>query len=254
MFREFHYQVRGRGHALEGTRGQDRTAYLAHSGVHVLCLADGAGSASRGEYGAEALVAEGCRLLAERFADFVESQDGAALKLEITRHLLARLEASSERLGVEVKELAATFLAVAATKDRFLIIHVGDGVIGYVRDGHGLVASGPENSEFANQTTFVTSEAAATGMRILRGNLQGVAGFVLMSDGTAASLYNSRTRELAPACAKLVSMVSAAPGAQTKNPAYRKQLRRLVDTRIRSATKDDCSIGILARKSSSQNS
>lgn len=214
----------------------------------MLCLADGAGSAKHGAHGAEALVAEGCRLLVERFADFVESKNGADLKLEITRHLLGRLEASSERLGVGLKELASTFLAVAATRDRFLIIHVGDGVIGYVKDGHGLVASGPENSEFANQTTFVTSEAAALGMRILRGDLQGVAGFVLMSDGTATSLYDSRTRELAPACAKLVRVVSAAPSVQTKNPEYRKQLRRLMDTKIRIATKDDCSIGILARK------
>jgi hypothetical protein len=178
----------------------------------------------------------------------VERQDGPALKLEITRHLLGRLENSSARLGVGIKDLASTFLAVAATKDRFLIVHVGDGVIGYVKEGHGHVASGPENSEFANQTTFVTSEGAAAGMRIIRGNLEGVDGFVLMSDGTATSLYSARTQELAPACAKLVALVGSAPTTQTSNPQYRKQLRRLVDTKIRFATKDDCSIGILARK------
>lgn len=248
MFREFHYQVRGRGHALDSTRGQDRTAYLSCDGVQVLCLSDGAGSASHSEFGAQTLVDAGCKLIAERFADLVDSDDGASLKVEIVRHLLARLEPVAARLDVEVRDLAATFLAVAADSRRFLIIHVGDGVVGYVKFGHAFVASGPDNSEFANQTTFLTAESAAAAMRILRGGLDGVTGFVLMSDGTASSLYNTRTNELAPACAKLVARLGSAPTIQTKNPKHRRELRRLMDTKIRSATKDDCSIGILARR------
>ena len=87
MFREFHYQVRGRGHALEGTRGQDRTAYFSRGGVQVMCLADGAGSASHAELGAQTLVDAGCRLFVDRFAEFAR-EDGAQLKLDIVTHLL----------------------------------------------------------------------------------------------------------------------------------------------------------------------
>ena len=65
---------------------------------------------------------------------------------------------------------------------------------------------------------------------------------------TASSLYNTRTNELAPACAKLVASLGSAPALQTKNPKHRRELRRLMDTKIRFATKDDCSIGILARR------
>lgn len=249
MFREFHYQVRGRGHVLDGSRGQDRTSYHARDGVQALCLSDGAGSATHSEYGAQALVQAGCSLLVERFGEFVASQDGVALKLEVVELLIARLREVAERHRVEVRDLAATFLAVAADEERFLVVHVGDGVIGYVKDGIATVISGPDNSEFANQTSFLTSEASAGTMRILRGTLDGVDGFILMSDGTASSLYNARTKELANACLKIVARLASAPKARTKNPEYRKQLRRLVDTKIRFATKDDCSIGVLARRS-----
>lgn len=249
MFREFHYQVRGRGHALDGSRGQDRTSYLARNGVQALCLSDGAGSATHSEYGAQALVEAGCSLLVERFGEFVASQDGVALKLEVVRVLVARLREVAERHRVEVRDLAATFLAVAANEEQFLVMHVGDGVIGYVKDGIATVISGPDNSEFANQTTFLTSETAARTMRVLRGSLDEVDGFILMSDGTASSLYNVQTKKLANACMKIVAALASAPTVQTKNPEYRKQLRRLVDTKIRFATKDDCSIGVLAKKS-----
>lgn len=249
MFREFHYQVRGRGHVANGGRGQDRTAYLSRGGVQVLCLSDGAGSATHSEFGAQTLVDAGCGLLVDRFSDFVASQDGASVKVELVGLLLDRLRAAASRHEVEVRDLAATFLAVAMAGEQFLIFHVGDGVVGYVKDGAALVASGPDNSEFANQTTFLTSEAAAGAMRVLRGRLEGVDGFILMSDGTASSLYDARTKALAPACLKIVARLASAPTTKTKNPEYRRQLRRLIDTKIRFATKDDCSIGVLARRS-----
>lgn len=248
MFREFHYQARGHGHALDGTRGQDRTGYLSRGGIQALCLADGAGSATHSEHGAEALVHEGCRLLAERFTDFVTSEDGLQVKLDILQRLRDRLKEIAGHREWELKDLAATFLAVAVSGDRFVVVHVGDGVIGYMKNGELRVASTPDNSEFANETTFVTSEDAMARMRLYRGSLDGVSGFVLMSDGTASSLYNSCTKELAPACAKLIALVGSAPTRRVNNPAHRKDLQRLVNTRIRGATKDDCSLGILGRR------
>jgi hypothetical protein len=248
VFREFHYQARGHGHALDGTRGQDRTGYLSRGGIQALCLADGAGSATHSEHGAEALVHEGCRLLAERFTDFVTSEDGLQVKLDILQRLRDRLKAIAGHREWELKDLAATFLAVAVSGDRFVVVHVGDGVIGYMKNGELRVASTPDNSEFANETTFVTSEDAMARMRLYRGSLDGVSGFVLMSDGTASSLYNSCTKELAPACAKLIALVGSAPTRRVNNPAHRKDLQRLVNTRIRGATKDDCSLGILGRR------
>ena len=248
MFTEFHHQVRGRGHEHEGTRGQDRTAYLSRGGVQVLCLADGAGSATHSEYGAQAVVHEGCALLAEQFADLITSDDADFSRRLILGRLHARLERVAGRLGCAVSDLASTFLAVAVSNGRFIVVHIGDGVIGFVKNGALRVISAPDNEEFANQTTFVTSRNASAGTRLSRGSLDGVTGFIEMSDGTSASLYDFRTKTLAPACTKLVEAVGGAPVTRARNPEHKKRLRRLVDTRLRQATKDDCSIAILARR------
>lgn len=248
MFNEFHYQVRGRGHEAEGSLGQDRTDYLQRNGIQVLTLADGAGSATHSASGAQAVTYAGCAFLADRFHDFATGDDAAQAREEIVNLLQTRLGETADRLGCAVTDLASTFLAVALSEDRFVIAHIGDGVIGYVKHGELKVASTPDNSEFANETTFVTSGSAAASLRLFRGSLEGVSGFILMSDGSSASLFDQRTKSLAPACAKLISMVADAPTRQTTNPAHKKALKRVINTQIRAATKDDCSIGILGRR------
>ncbi|GAA2162996.1 PP2C family serine/threonine-protein phosphatase [Pedococcus bigeumensis] len=247
MFKEFHYHVRGHGHLRDATSGQDRTKYLSRGGVQVLCLADGAGSASHSEFGAQAVVEEACAMLVDRFVEFATSDDGARVKAQLLEQLLSKLNNVANRHGVEARDLASTFLCVAVSGERFLAAHVGDGAVGYLKNGQLRVISAPDNSEFANQTTFVTSGCARESMRLSRGPLDGVAGFILMSDGTAESLFDARTGDLAGACAKLIVAVGAAPADLSKTSRYTKRLRRLMDLRIRNATNDDCSIGIFGR-------
>lgn len=247
MFKEFHHQARGRGHELDGTRGQDRTQYLSRSGVQAICLADGAGSALHSELGAQAVVDEGCAVLVEQFEHLMASVDGGQVKIELLERLLAKVSTLAERHGRDIHDFASTFLGVAVSGDRFLGAHIGDGVIGYLKNGELHVISAPDNSEFANQTTFVTSQGAAASMRLFRGSLQGVTGFILMSDGAGESLFNARTRQLAAACAKIIEAVGAAPARLTQNSKYKKQWRKFIDVRLRNATKDDCSVGVLGR-------
>ncbi|MDP9694459.1 UNVERIFIED_ORG: hypothetical protein J2X79_002018 [Arthrobacter globiformis] len=247
MFNEFHHQVRGRGHEIDGTRGQDRTQYLSRGGVEAICLADGAGSASHSEFGAQAVADEGCAALVEQFEQLVASVDGGQIKIELLERLLAKVNMLAERHGRDVHDFASTFLGVAVSGDKFLGAHVGDGVIGYLKDGELRVISAPDNSEFANQTTFVTSHGAAGSMRLFRGSLQGVAGFILMSDGAGHSLFNARTRQLAAACEKLIVAVGSAPARLSQNSKHKKQWRKFIDVRVRNATKDDCSIGVFGR-------
>lgn len=214
----------------------------------MLCLADGAGSASHSAYGAQAVTFAGCALLAERFEDFATGQDATQARDEIVKTLQSRLTEIADRLGCAITDLASTFLAVAISKDRFVVAHIGDGVIGYVKDGDLKIASAADNSEFANQTTFVTSGNASTSLRLFRGSMETVSGFILMSDGTSASLFDQRTKSLAPACAKMISIVAEAPRRPKASAAHLKPLKRIMEEQIRAATKDDCSVGILARR------
>lgn len=245
-WREFAYQVRGKSHVLDDKPGQDRFRYDTRHGVQVLCLADGAGSARHSEHGAQAAVTAGCDFVLNGLAASgatIKSLDGRTL----LGHLLARLKSTAAHLDCDLKDLASTFLCVAITKTTFFVAHIGDGVIGAERDGELEVITSPHNGEFANVTTFVTSKDAAVSMQIVHGDLEGYSGFILMTDGTADSLYNYERRTLARANRTLFRIVADAPTYSVANPAYKKELKRIMDLQIREATDDDCSIGLLVR-------
>lgn len=90
--------------------------------------------------------------------------------LSVLRHELTE-EAEKHRCNIH--DLACTLLLAAVSENRFLLAHIGDGVIGYL-DGDTLkVASVPDNGEFANETTFVTSDKAAETMRLFKGRTAG---------------------------------------------------------------------------------
>jgi hypothetical protein len=247
-WREFAYQVRGKSHILDGKPGQDRFRFESRNGVKVLCLADGAGSARFSEHGAETVVAAGCGFVTAALKPghlAEQSLDGH----ELLAHLIDRLNATASRMNCELKDLASTFLCVALTEQSFIAVHIGDGVIGAERGGELEVVTFPDNGEYANVTTFVTSRDAASSMQVVHGDLGEYTGFVLMSDGTADSLFNFERGTVASACRTLFRIVSEAPTRSVANPAFRKDLQRIMDLQIREATDDDCSIGILARSS-----
>jgi hypothetical protein len=245
VFRAYTYQVRGRRHEREGLPVQDRTAYLARAGTQVVCLADGAGSARNSGPGAQRVVEAGCARLVE-LGESVFSLSDPDLQESVLSHLSRRPDELSRRLDCEVRELASTFLAVVVRDERFVALHIGDGVVGARRGEQLVVLSGPDNGEYANETVFVTSPRAANSMRVVRGDAHDVNGFLLMSDGTAESLHDQRTDSLARACSKLLEIVAHGPRSG-RNPEYKKQLRRLMDHVIRERTDDDCAVAILAR-------
>jgi len=215
---------------------------LARNGVNVIALADGAGSAKLSHYGAEQVVNCLAGYLADNFLGLVENEDA----LQVTRQILETARNGLEGLAAELEcrtgDLASTFLAVAVLEDRFLIVHVGDGVIGYLKGGELKVASGPDNGEFANVTTFVTSGEALASMRLIKGEAKDLAGFVLMSDGTQASLYDKVMNSLVRRMTTLMHWTCLLSADIMKE-----RLLAAFDSVIIKQTQDDCSLALLAR-------
>ena len=235
--------VTGRGHRLRQLPGQDRTFTLEENGVTAAALADGAGSAPLSHEGAEQAVRTACRVLCRQFEVF----SGPASAFEMRRTVLEAVQAAicrrAEELGTRPAALACTLLAVAVKGDRYLVFHVGDGVIGYQRDGVVRVASGPRNGEFANTTTFVTSLDALPRSRALRGRQPGLEGFVLMSDGCEAALYHKGREKLAPLVGRLLQR------AELFSPEVSEgQLRAVTGEVIARRTQDDCSLVLVSRR------
>lgn len=235
-------ETRGRSHVEEDLVCQDKTYVLKKDGVHAFALADGAGSAALSHYGAEIVTREACRLLCQCFREFFYELSGAEVKKRIKDHLICELRKTAAYHGCSLRDLASTILAVAVCGNCYLYFHIGDGVIGYAKNGMVKVASAPENGEFCNTTYFVTSSDAVRVMHIGKGEDAAIYGFILMSDGTEAGLYNKREKKIAPVLEKLICRLSI-----TSSEYLFPHLQSSLDNVVSKKTHDDCSLVLAAK-------
>lgn len=242
MWNTIHCEVQGRSHITTGTPCQDKTYTYVANNVNVIALADGAGSAKLSHYGAETVIKYICTELTKMFDYYFAENDGVIVKRQITTGLLNSLSKKAIQLKCEVKDLASTLLLAAIKDERFIIAHIGDGVIGYLKNDELKIASQPENGEFVNTTVFTTSEDAIMTMKLIKGNLGQIKGFVLMSDGTEASLYNKKEKKLAEVIKKIMQMTVILSPSKVEE-----QLQQSFENIISQATTDDCSMAILVR-------
>lgn len=244
MWKSVCCEVQGTGHKKDCTPCQDKTFELAQNGVHVIALADGAGSAKLSHFGAERVVRAASEYILEHFQECLNCDDGRKVKQNLLEMIRSNLAEEAQVRECGICDLSSTLLLAATNEDNFILAHIGDGVIGYL-DGDKLkVASMPDNGEFSNETIFVTSGEALSSMRLFKGELKNKDGFVLMSDGTEQSLYHKPSKTLAGVIIKLMHRTCLI-GSKT----MKAQLEDAFTSVISKNTQDDCSIAILARPS-----
>lgn len=191
----------GRHHRQEEIPCQDRVAVRREGPVVCCALADGAGSRIRSELGAECVTQAATELLSDRFEALWTMED-APLGGVVIDHCIQALS----RLEPPICELACTLLFCAAHRDgRFLAGHLGDGVMIREESGTLSVFSPPDNGAYQNETYFITGKDAAEHLRIRRGRWMAEGTLLLMSDGTADSLYHYADGTPAAACQTLAA-------------------------------------------------
>lgn len=242
MWKAVNYEVCGRSHKKTSLPCQDKTIFSSSNNVDIIALADGAGSAKLSHYGAETVIKAASEFVSNNFDTLISNEDGKQVKIEILNYLLDSLKSKSVELLCDLKELASTFLMVAVKEDKFLISHIGDGVIGYLKSGELKIASKPENGEFANTTTFVTSKDAISTMKLFKGNSESINAFVVMSDGTAESFYYKKDATLAPVLIKMMHR-----NAILDHNKMFENVKLSFDSVVVNNTQDDCSIAIMSR-------
>ena len=237
-------EVQGVGHKKAQIPCQDKTFKLVKNGVYVIALADGAGSARLSHYGAERVVRDAAEYIAGHFGALFSCSDGRKVKKELIEMLQTGLAEEAQIRSCNICDLSSTLLLAAVCENDFILAHIGDGVIGYL-DGSDLkVASMPDNGEFSNVTTFVTSPEALVSMRVFKGELKEKSAFVLMSDGTEQSLYHKPSKKLADVVKKLMHRTCL-----IDSEVMTAQLKDAFHSVLSKNTQDDCSIAILARPS-----
>lgn len=246
MWNTIQCAVQGRGHVKSNIPCQDKTYFLSEKGTQVIALADGAGSAALSHIGAEYVSRTICENLTDNFDSYFQENDGVAIKRKIINDLVTGLKRVATENDCSIKDLASTLLMVAIKEDKYIIIHIGDGVIGYLKNGQLKIASHPENGEFVNTTVFVTSADVLVTMKILKGSLGNIDGFVLMSDGTESSFYNKKDKTLAPILKNLMEYTRILNVHCLESEIYKG-----FEDVIKSNTTDDCSMILMVKDDNS---
>ena len=223
---------------------QDKFFSKKSKNVAAISLADGAGSCSKSDIGAE--------ICSRYIVDFLcNNFDKSFLKseLEVSEEILKGvnkyLQNMSDELNAPLIDFSSTLLFVAAKGNKFIAGHIGDGLIGSFDESGSQIFSPPENGEFSNQTFFITMGDAKDHLRIYKGNLNSTLGFILMSDGSYESLFDTQKNELTDANLTFFSwLVDKKNSIQT----IEKSLEDALINKFTQKTIDDCSIILLSTK------
>lgn len=235
--------ITGRSHAATG-RGCEDAAGGTHLGRRggIVALADGAGSARHAAIGAATTVHTALAAAAE----ILDECPITVEPLRILTPIRNALKVKAKELSCTLADLAATLLVVAAKQHEgqfvWFAAHMGDGVIAAEFGGGTMVLSPPENGEFGNSTYFVTDRHAPLHLRVSSG-IAPEAAFLLMSDGTAESLFRRQDQSLAPAVSQLLTW-----SRELTSRSLKRVLTRNLKELIRPRTMDDVGIALLRIK------
>lgn len=159
----------GTNHQEQGLPCQDYGDFRLFKDVMVGAVADGAGSAKHSDVGAQLAVEEVLNYPAEiaQYPQPLSEQEARKLFTQTLKEVLASLHQRAAKDGYAVSELACTLLVFIATPDWLTAMQIGDGFI-VVRSPESVpqLLFQPDKGEFANETTFITSENALEEMQV----------------------------------------------------------------------------------------
>lgn len=240
MWKMINYESCGQSHIKQNVPCQDKTYVSCENNVQTIALADGAGSARYSHFGAETTVKAISKYIAHNFEKLINKENGLDVKEIIISVIVNSLKEKAVNLNCDLKDLASTLLFVAVKDDKFMIVHLGDGVVGYIKDDDLKVASTPENGEYANATYFTTSYRAISKIKLFKGKLNNISGFVLLSDGSADSFYHKASKTLSDSLKRVIKWT----GILSYEKMY-SMLSSSFDEIVIKNTQDDCSIAVM---------
>jgi Protein phosphatase 2C len=233
----------------DGERSQDAVAAALSEDTALIALADGAGSAKRGGYGAELAVAAAVESLQEALAENADASLEAILVeaiRDVRRTLFTVARASAETGDALAPEDLATTLSVAVVGPRRVAVaSVGDGVH-VVRDFRGYLelTAMAADTEVANHTDFVTGPSLDERIELTVLPAAQVESLLLSSDGLDSHLVGRRDGERWPLATIVNSLLNAPVLDGWGNGHFERLLSSDV---IRRHSDDDCSLALVRR-------
>ncbi len=243
--------VLGKDHAKKGLPCQDRTSFHILNGCYAIALSDGAGSRKLSHFGAEAVVKEASEYFSLRFDDVYkvvnahDADEMDSIKADFASSLFHSLrDIVQANPDSDYDDYLCTLEFVVVKQGKYIAGHCGDGVIAVLLDEFDSerleVLSRPENGDASNITFFINDRNSAPKLRFYCGSMEGVSGFMLMSDGPEEALY-SKQGGLNP---NAMAFVKANRG--TKPEESVDFFQRFLSEKVARISYDDLSVNVLA--------
>jgi serine/threonine protein phosphatase PrpC len=254
FWRIAHASAIGLAHINQNTECQDRFACrtvktAAEGEVLIAVVADGAGSTTDGQIGAQVA----CETFAEEVADLLNmkdaslkslTQDFGRLWISYFQQKIADIARANKK---ELRDYASTLVGAVIGARAAAFYQIGDG--GIVFSASGAPASyrfaiAPVESEYVNVTDFVTDETAAERLRFELFE-ETVEDLILFSDGiyaVAVDYQNNRPHE-----PFLMPMIAPLRNGAALNGLNEKLENFLASPKINEKTDDDKTIILASR-------
>ncbi|MEJ1932235.1 PP2C family serine/threonine-protein phosphatase [Nostoc sp. NIES-2111] len=216
---------------------------LLPGNVLVAAAADGAGSASQGKVGAMVAVETAIENLSLKEITRKSLADDETVQLLLTDALLAARKAVEDEAAAcnqKPQDLATTLIIAIASPEMVAAVQVGDGTA-VAKDSAGnlLALTLPDNGEYINETTFLTSPSAldTAQMRLWREAIVNVA---LLTDGLQMLALNMVVGE--PHKPFFFPLFDFVKKAQDQAEAKEQLVKFLGSERITQRTDDDLTL------------
>ncbi|MDP2211080.1 MAG: PP2C family serine/threonine-protein phosphatase [Candidatus Aquicultor sp.] len=148
----------------------------------VAAIADGLGSASKADMGAEVAVKSAVESVETAIKAAPEGVDIETLAKDAVTAARRALENKAKTEECSLRDLACTLLVVITLKDSVAAVHIGDGALVVDSDNGLHLITGPGESEYTNEVTPLTSQDWERSIRSTS-IISGVNGIALFTDG-----------------------------------------------------------------------
>jgi hypothetical protein len=244
----------GTAHLVAGQPCQDAHRHLEAmdadgEAVLILAAADGAGSADKAEVGAMLACETFTRLVAAYLEQGGQiAEIGRPLAERWIAGILYRLELQTRQRGGALRDYACTLLAAVVGARGAAFLQIGDGAMVVSGAGGWRHVFWPQHGEFANTTTFVTSDGAAQAMAFEN---QGAAieDIALFTDGLESLVLHKASRTVhGPFFDSMFASVRKSSASGVDADLSRALGGYLASPRINERTDDDKTLILASRK------
>ncbi|MBI1241381.1 PP2C family serine/threonine-protein phosphatase [Umezakia ovalisporum] len=216
---------------------------LLPDNVLLIAAADGAGSASQGKMGAMVAVETAIETLSHSDITRDCLADDAIVESLLNQSLVAAKKAVEDEAvacNKQPQDLATTLIIVITTPDMAAVVQIGDG-LAVAKDhmGNLLALTTPDNGEYINETTFLTSPNALdrAQMKLWRETIVNIG---VLTDGLQMLALNMVIGE--PHKPFFFPLFDFVENAEDKTLAKEQLVRFLGSERITQRTDDDLTL------------